>query len=75
MLFCVASPFRARSHHCLTQRRTIVQLNLTFQDVPVPEASVWDALEAEQRADVIEILASLFAKATVAQPLEEPTDE
>jgi len=76
MLFCVASPFRARSsHHRLTQRRTIVQMRLIFLDVPVPEASVWDALEDAQRAVVIAALARLFVKATVAPALEEPNDE
>jgi hypothetical protein len=72
MLFCVASPLWVRSrHHRLTQRRAIVQLNLNFLDRPLPEASVWDALEDEQRAVVIDALARLFVKATVALPLEE----
>ena len=51
-------------------------MRLTFLDLPVPEASVWDALEDAQRAVVIDALARLFVKATVALPLEEgPTDE
>ena len=76
MLFCVASPFRERSsHHRLTQRRATVQMRLTFLDVPVPEASVWDALEDDQRAVVIEVLARLFVNAAVAHALEEPPDE
>jgi len=75
MLFCVASPFRVRSSHRLTQRRAIVQMSLSFLDLPVPEASVWDALDDAQRAVVIEVLARLFVKATVAQHLERPNDE
>ncbi len=76
MLFCVASPFGARSsHRRLTQRRTIVQMRLIFLDGPVPEASVWDALADAQRAVVIEVLARLFVKAAVAQALERPDDE
>ena len=74
MLFCVAS-LRVRNHHRLTQRRAIVQMRLTFLDPPAPEARVWDALEDEHRAGVIEALARLVAKAAVALPLEEPRDE
>ena len=76
MLFCVASPFRARrSHHRRTQRRAPVQMRLTFLDVPVPEASVWDALEDDQRAVVIEILARLFVNAVAHAALEGSPDE
>jgi hypothetical protein len=50
-------------------------MRLTFLDPPVPEAHVWDALEDDQRAVVIEVLARLFAKATVAPPVEKPRDE
>ncbi len=76
MLFCVGSPIQVRSpHHHLTQRRAIVQMRLTFLDPPAPEVRVWDTLEDEQRAVVIEALARLFVKATVAQHLEEPNDE
>ena len=76
MLFCVASPFRVRhSHHHLTQRRATVQIRLTFLDVPVPEASVWETLTNEQRAVVIDVLARLFVNAAVAQALEESPDE
>ena len=75
MLFCVVSPLRVRSHHRLTQRRAIVQMRLTFLDPPLPEASVWDALDDDHRAAVIEALARLVAKAAVVPPLEEPRDE
>jgi len=50
-------------------------MRLTFLDVPVPEASVWDALKDDQRAVVIDVLARLFVNAAVAHALEEPPDE
>lgn len=50
-------------------------MRLTFLDPPVPEASVWEALEDEQRAAVIDVLARLFVKATVAWLLEAPSHE
>jgi hypothetical protein len=56
---------------CLTQRRAIVQLSLNLQDVPVPEARVWETLDDDQRALVIEILARLFAKAAAPPVAEE----
>ncbi len=49
---------------------------LTFLDVPVPEASVWVALEDDQRVVVIDLLARLFVKAAVAHAtLEGAPDE
>jgi hypothetical protein len=70
MLFCVGSPVPGKDHRRLTQRRAIVQLSLNLQDVPALEARVWEALDDDQRALVIEILARLFAKAE-APPVEE----
>ena len=52
-----------------------MQLNLNFLDGSVPEAGVWDAVEDAHRAVVIEALARLFAKVTVAHRAEEPRDE
>ena len=75
MLFCVVSPLPGRDPHRLTQRRAIVQLNLNLQDVPIPEARVWEALDDDQRALVIEILARLYAKAAVPPVEEELRDE
>jgi hypothetical protein len=77
MLFCVAFPCRARrSRHHRTQRRATVQMRLTFLDVPVPEARVWEALADNERAVVIEVLARLFVKAAVAHAaLEASLDE
>ena len=51
-------------------------MRLTFLDVPVPEARVWAALEDNQRAVVIEVLARLFVKAAVTHAaLEDSPDE
>jgi hypothetical protein len=52
-----------------------VQLPLNFLDPPRPETSLWDTLDEEQRALVIELLARLVAKAAVAHPAEEPRHE
>ena len=46
------------------RRTTIVQRNLNFVDLPIPEAQVWETLENEQQAVAIEVLARLIAKAT-----------
>jgi hypothetical protein len=71
-LFCVASPWRVRrSLHRLTQRRATMQMRLPFLDVPVPEDRVWDALEDDQRAVVIEVLARLLVKVAVAHTAPE----
>lgn len=48
-----------------------MQMRLPFLDAPVPETSVWDALEDDQRAVVIEVLARLLAKAAVADAAPE----
>ena len=42
-------------------------MRLTFLDPPAPEARVWEALEHEQRAVVIDVLARLLVK-TIADP-------
>jgi hypothetical protein len=53
-----------------------VQLSLTFLEIAVPEARVWEALTPDQQAAVIELLGRLFAKAAVAAPsAEEQGDE
>jgi hypothetical protein len=53
-----------------------VQLSLALLELAVPEARVWEALNPQQRAAVIEILGRLVAKAAVAAPsAEERRDE
>jgi hypothetical protein len=53
-----------------------VQLSLTLLESTVAEVRVWETLNQDQRAAVIEILARLVAKAAVPPPVEEaPRDE
>lgn len=52
-----------------------MQLSLNLLAVPGPEARVWDALDHDQRARVIEILARLVAKAAAQPVAEAPRDE
>lgn len=52
-----------------------MQLSLNLLAVPVPEARVWDALDPDQRALVIEILARLVARAAAPPVAEAPRDE
>jgi hypothetical protein len=54
-----------------TRRTTIVQRNLNFVDLPIPEAQVWETLENEQQAVAIEVLARLIAQATDPRPKQE----
>ncbi len=50
-------------------------MRLPFLEPPRPETSLWETLDEEQRALVIELLARLVAKAAVAHPAEEPRHE
>jgi len=43
-----------------------VHLNLNFLDRLLPEAQVWNALDDDHRAVVIDLLARLFVKTLVA---------
>jgi hypothetical protein len=54
-----------------TRRMTIVQRNLNFVDLPIPEAQVWETLENEQQAVAIEVLARVIAQATHPSPKQE----
>jgi len=54
-----------------TRRTTIVQRNLNFVHLPIPEAQVWETLENEQQAVAIEVLARLIAPATDPSPKQE----
>jgi hypothetical protein len=40
------------------------QLNLNFNDMPIPETHLWEQFEDEQRRVVIETLSRLLIKAT-----------
>ena len=40
------------------------QLNLNFNDIPIPETHLWEQFDVEQRRAVLEILSRLLVKAT-----------
>jgi predicted Fe-S protein YdhL (DUF1289 family) len=50
------------------------QLNLNFEDIPIPETCLWEQFDDEQRRIVIETLARLFVKATQHQHQEQTND-
>ena len=50
------------------------QLHLSFIDIPVPEARLWEQLDDEHKRIVIEILARLLVQTTRPQQ-QEPTDD
>lgn len=50
------------------------QLHLSFIDIPVPEARLWEQLDDEHRRIVIELLARLLVQTTRPQQ-QEPTDD
>jgi hypothetical protein len=45
------------------RRRSTVQLNLAFWDIPNPSEMVWEQLEEEPRSAALELLARLIAEA------------
>jgi hypothetical protein len=62
----VLSPMIARRPTSLW--RVPVQTKLSFMDdLPVPQTSVWDQLDDEQKSVVIEILSRLITKMIVAE--------
>jgi hypothetical protein len=61
----------ATTKNLFARRATIVQRNLNFLDIPIPEARVWETLENEQQAVAIEVLARLIAQATDPSPKQE----
>ena len=48
------------------------QLNLNFNDIPIPETHLWEQFNDEQRRVVIETLSRLLVKATRANQQEGP---
>jgi predicted Fe-S protein YdhL (DUF1289 family) len=50
------------------------QLNLNFEDIPIPETCLWEQLDDEQRRIVIETLARLLVKATHNKHQEQTND-
>ena len=51
------------------------QLNLNFNDIPIPETCMWEELDDEHKQLVIETLARLMLKAVrTGNPLEQAND-
>ncbi len=50
------------------------QLNLNFNDIPIPETHLWEQFDDEQRRIVIETLARLLVQATRDQRQEQIND-
>jgi len=50
------------------------QLNLNFNDIPIPETHLWEQFEDEQKRIVIETLARLLVQATRDQQQERTND-
>ena len=50
------------------------QLNLNFNDIPIPETHLWEQFDDEQKRIVIETLARLLHQATRDQRLEQTDD-
>ena len=50
------------------------QLHLSFIDIPVPEARLWEQLDDEHKRIVIEILARLLVQSTRPQQEDPPDD-
>jgi hypothetical protein len=50
------------------------QLNLNFNDIPIPETHLWEQFDDEQKRIVIETLARLLVKATAHRHQEQTND-
>jgi len=48
-----------------------MQIKLNFLDLPVPQTLVWDQLDDEQKAVVIETVARLIVKMILAENNQE----
>lgn len=55
-------------------RRAMPQLNLNFNDIPIPETYLWEQFDTGQRRLVIETLARLLVQATRDQHPEQTND-
>jgi hypothetical protein len=61
----------ATAKNLFSRRTTILQRNLNFLDIPIPETQVWETLENEQSTVAIEVLARLIVQATCPRQKEE----
>jgi predicted Fe-S protein YdhL (DUF1289 family) len=50
------------------------QLNLNFNDIPIPETCLWEQFDDQQKRVVIETLARLLVKATRDKQQEKTND-
>ena len=50
------------------------QLNLNFNDIPIPETHLWEQFDEDQKRVVIETLARLLVKATEDRNQEQSND-
>jgi hypothetical protein len=50
------------------------QLNLNFNDIPIPETHLWDQFDDDPKRVVIETLARLLVKATWDNDQEQASD-
>jgi hypothetical protein len=50
------------------------QLNLNFNDIPIPETHLWDQFDDDPKRVVIETLARLLVKATRDNNQEQAND-
>jgi hypothetical protein len=50
------------------------QLNLNFNDIPIPEACLWEQFDDEQKSVVVETLARLLVQATRNHSQEQTYD-
>jgi hypothetical protein len=50
------------------------QLNLIFNDFPIPETHLWEQFDHEQKRAVLEILSRLLVQATQDNQREETND-
>ena len=50
------------------------QLNLNFNDIPIPETCLWEQLDDQQKRIVIQTLARLLVQATSDKQQEQTND-
>lgn len=50
------------------------QLNLNFNDIPIPETHLWEQFDEDQKRVVIETLVRLLVQATVDRRQEQIND-
>jgi hypothetical protein len=50
------------------------QLNLNFNDIPIPERHLWEQFDEDQKRVVVETLARLLVQASRAKHQEQTND-